>query len=40
VLDVIECLQRAADTGSRVDVATTCERPEPVSGLIDLTSPA
>jgi predicted dehydrogenase len=38
VLDVMESLQRAADDGSRVEVGSTCLRPAPVGGLVDLTS--
>jgi predicted dehydrogenase len=38
VLDVMESLQHAADDGSRIEVGSTCLRPAPVSGLVDLTS--
>jgi predicted dehydrogenase len=37
VLDVMESVQAAADSGTAVEVTTTCERPEPVLGPIDLT---
>ena len=39
VLDVMESVQAAADAGARVPVTTTCERPAPVAGLVDLAGP-
>ncbi len=36
VLDVMESVQRAADTRSSVALSTTCERPAPVDGVVDL----
>jgi hypothetical protein len=38
VLDVMECLLRATGSGVAVDVASTCERPRPVTGLIEPAS--
>jgi predicted dehydrogenase len=40
VLDVMERLQRAADTRSSCDIATSCDRPVPIRGLLDLTTGA
>ncbi len=39
VLDVMESVLGAADAGGGTDVATTCERPDPVPGLVDLAGP-
>jgi predicted dehydrogenase len=36
VLDVMESVQAAADSGTAVEVTTTCERPQPVAGPTDL----
>jgi predicted dehydrogenase len=36
VLDVLQSLQHAADTRTPVATSTTCERPEPVVGVVDL----
>ncbi len=39
VLDVMESvLSSARDGGTPLDVSSTCERPEPVSGLVDLAA--
>jgi len=38
VLDVMETLLRAAEEGRSLPVATGCERPEAVAGLVDLES--
>ncbi|WP_432485883.1 Gfo/Idh/MocA family protein [Kineococcus esterisolvens] len=38
VLDVMESVQRAADTRASVELTTTCERPAPVDGPVDLTA--
>jgi len=38
VLDVMLCLQQAADSGTAVRVGTSCRRPDPVPGVIP-TSP-
>ena len=38
VLDVMESVQLAADTRTFVELTTTCERPAPVDGLVDLAS--
>ncbi|WP_323132302.1 Gfo/Idh/MocA family protein [Kineococcus indalonis] len=40
VLDVMECVQRAADTRSSVELSTTCRRPEPIAAPVDLTAGA
>lgn len=40
VLDVMEQVQVAADTGHAVTVATTCRRPDPVAQPVDLATPA
>jgi predicted dehydrogenase len=37
VLDVMESVQAAANTGTAVAVTTTCDRPEPVPAPTDLT---
>ena len=37
VLDVMESVQEAADTRTFVELTTTCERPAPVDGVVDLT---
>jgi predicted dehydrogenase len=36
VLDVMESMQRSARDGGTVTVSTTCDRPDPVDGLINL----
>jgi len=36
VLDVVESVHRAADTGTVVALSTSCERPEPVRAPVDL----
>jgi predicted dehydrogenase len=36
VLDIMESVQRAADTGTSVGLTTTCERPAPVEGVVGL----
>ena len=38
MLDVMESVVGAAATGTAVTIATTCERPEPVAGLVDLAT--
>jgi predicted dehydrogenase len=38
VLDVMESVVGAAASGAAVTVRTTCERPEPVPGLVELTT--
>jgi predicted dehydrogenase len=38
VVDVMDCLLRATSTGTAVDVGSTCERPAPVTGLIEPAS--
>ena len=38
VLEVMESVQVAADSGAAVTVTTSCERPEPVAGLVDLAA--
>jgi predicted dehydrogenase len=38
VLDVMESVQRAADTRGSVALSTTCERPAPVDGVVDLAA--
>lgn len=37
VLDVLDSVQAAASNGAGVVLSTTCNRPEPVSSLLDLT---
>lgn len=37
VLEVMEAVQAAADSGTSVPLTSTCERPAPVEGLVDLT---
>jgi predicted dehydrogenase len=37
VLDVMESVHHAADTRMSLEVTTTCERPDPVAGVVDLT---
>jgi predicted dehydrogenase len=37
VLDIMECVQQAADTHASVELTTTCERPAAVAGTVDLT---
>jgi predicted dehydrogenase len=37
VLEIMECVQLAADTHSSVELTTTCERPAAVAGAEDLT---
>jgi predicted dehydrogenase len=37
VLDIMESVQRAADTHTSVGLTTTCERPAAVAGTVDLT---
>jgi predicted dehydrogenase len=39
VLDIMESVQRAADTHASVELTTTCERPAAVAGAVDLASP-
>jgi predicted dehydrogenase len=39
VLDVMESVHAAAGSGERVVLTTTCERPEPVPSLVDLSRP-
>jgi predicted dehydrogenase len=36
VLDIMESVQRAADTHTSVELTTTCERPAAVAGVVDL----
>jgi predicted dehydrogenase len=36
VLDVMESMQRSARDGGTVTVSTTCDRPDPIAGLINL----
>jgi predicted dehydrogenase len=38
VLDVMESLLDAATTGAAVQVTTTCPRPDPIPGLVDLAA--
>jgi predicted dehydrogenase len=38
VLDVMECLLRAADAGTSVEATTTCDRPAAVTGLVEPAS--
>ncbi|GAB3228456.1 Gfo/Idh/MocA family oxidoreductase [Kineococcus gypseus] len=38
VLDVMESVQRAADTRTSVELSTTCRRPEPVATPVELTA--
>jgi len=38
VTEVMEAVLRAADTRTTVELATTCERPEPIVGVSDLTA--
>jgi len=38
VLDIMESVHAAADGGAGVVLTTTCERPEPVPSLVDLTA--
>ena len=38
LLDVMESMQTAADTGAVMEIATTCERPAPIEKLITLPS--
>jgi predicted dehydrogenase len=38
VTEVMEAVLRAADTRTTVELATTCERPEPIVGVPDLTA--
>ena len=38
VLDVMESVQLAADTRTFVELTTTCQRPAPVDGVVDLTA--
>jgi predicted dehydrogenase len=36
VLDIMESVQQAADAGTSVELTTTCERPSPVGGVVEL----
>ncbi|MGI5132065.1 Gfo/Idh/MocA family protein [Pseudonocardia sp. CA-107938] len=38
VLEVMEAVAQAAESRSWIDLTTTCERPEPVPGVVDLTA--
>ena len=38
VLDIMESVQLAADARTSVDLTTTCRRPAPVTGVVDLTA--
>ncbi|TQM12012.1 Gfo/Idh/MocA family protein [Pseudonocardia kunmingensis] len=37
VLEIMESVQQAADDHTSVELTTTCHRPEPVAGVVDLT---
>ncbi|WP_233159422.1 Gfo/Idh/MocA family protein [Pseudonocardia sp. MH-G8] len=38
VLDIMESVQQAADDHTSVQLTTTCRRPDPVAGVVDLTA--